>query len=199
MSGGDDQNHFPELTEAERIRWKATHSDMKAMSEGLQNGTTTGEDIRGALNRLTSHGIDDDTLVNALHVPADAGPHAGALEQILRRIPDGWGRWISHDPGWYPIVIRLDKRLASIDPDYVVHQVKEKFGALRYYAEPSGDPTSAQWETFRDPIQEAERESAITCELCGEPGQLHKSNYRLKTLCAGCANTLGYLLPPATS
>jgi hypothetical protein len=42
------------------------------------------------------------TYINpdALHIPADAGQHAAALEKILRRIPDGWGRWISHDSGW---------------------------------------------------------------------------------------------------
>lgn len=197
MTASDDQHHFPELAEAEKIRWHATHSDMKAMSEGLRNGATTSGDIRGALNRLMSRGIDHDTLVNALYVPPDAGPCAGALEELLRRIPDGWGRWISHDAGWYPIVTRLDKRLAAIDPDYTVHQVKEKFGTLRYYAEPHGEPTLAQWEAFEGAIQEAERESAVTCELCGEPGRLQKSSYRFKTLCAACADTHGYHVAPA--
>jgi hypothetical protein len=196
MTSGDDQHHFPELTEAEKIRWQATHSDMKAMSEGLQSGATTSDDIRGALNRLTSHGIEHDTLVNALHIPADAGPYAEALEQILRRIPDGWGRWISHDAGWYPIVTGLDERLAAIDPNYAVHQVKEKFGTLRYYAEPSGEPTPARWESFAGPIREAERESAVTCELCGAPGVLHKSAHRLKTLCIACADAHGYAAAP---
>lgn len=192
MTSSDDEQHFPELTEAEKMRWQATHSDMKAMSEGLQSGDTTSEDIRGALNRLTSHGIDRDTLVNALHIPLDAGPYADALEQILRRIPDGWGRWISHDAGWYPIVTGLDKQLAAIDPHYTVHQVKEKFGTLRYYAEPSGEPTPARWESFKGPIQDAERASAEACELCGAPGGLHKRTYQFKTLCSGCADAHGY-------
>jgi len=34
------------------------------------------------------------------------------------------GRWISHDAGWYPIVVACDVRLAAIDPDYVLYQVK---------------------------------------------------------------------------
>jgi hypothetical protein len=42
---------------------------------------------------------------------------------------------------------------------------------------------------------EAEHASAITCECCGEPGSLHH-NYLVKTLCARCAETLGYAPTP---
>ena len=35
------------------------------------------------------------------------------------------------EEGWYEILDRLDKALAEINPDYVVHQCKEKFGALQ--------------------------------------------------------------------
>jgi hypothetical protein len=49
-------------------------------------------------------------------------------------------RWISHDARWYPLVISLDERLAAIDPDYIVHQVKEKFGTLRCRQNPIGYP-----------------------------------------------------------
>lgn len=55
--------------------------------------------------------MDEDTLLNAVHVATDAGRYAEALEWILqdsRRL----GRWISHDAGCYPIVAILDDRLA---------------------------------------------------------------------------------------
>jgi hypothetical protein len=80
--------------------------------------------------------MTDDELLT-VHVPDDAGRWADGLERILRRIPPRWGRWMSVGPGWYPIIVALDAHLATIDPDYVVHQVKEKFGGLRYYYEPS--------------------------------------------------------------
>jgi ribosomal protein L37E len=184
-----EKQDFPRLTEAEKIRWRAVHSDMNEMSATLREGTATAEDIEAALNRLMSHGIDHHTLTNALHVPDDAGPYAPALERIVRRIPDGWGRWISLDAGWYPIVSSLDERLAAIDPDYILHQVKEKFGTLRYYC----TTRPGHWEAFKNLIGDAERTSAITCERCGEPGALHHSPHRIKTLCATCADTLGYL------
>ena len=101
------------------------------------------------------------TLLNALHVPNDAGEHADALRGMLVRIPDGWGRWISCDRGWYPLLVELDEQLRTLLPDYVVHQVKEKFGGLRYYWEsgeeahdpndpepptPGRDGNEAEWE-----------------------------------------------------
>lgn len=34
---------------------------------------------------------------------------------------------------WEELVVQLDEDIATIDPDYTVQQVKEKFGGLRYY------------------------------------------------------------------
>lgn len=191
----NEDNAFPELTDTQKARWQATVSDVRQMSAGLLDGTATQEDMQGALNRVASCDIDRDTLINAVHVPPDAGPYAIALERILRRIPNGWGRWISHDAGWYPIVVTCDERLAAIDPDYIVHQIKEKFGTLRYYCTPSGEPVTSVWDAFNDITSDAERASAISCELCGEPGLLHKTNHLVKTLCTVCADTIGGYAP----
>ncbi|MES3636389.1 hypothetical protein Q9Q75_12785 [Mycobacterium intracellulare] len=187
-----EEHDIPELTDAQKMLWRAVTSDLREMAERVCDGTATTEDTHAALNRVISCDIDPETLCNTLCVPPEAGRYADALERILRRIPDGWGRWVSHDAGWYPIVANLDERLAAIDPDYVVHQVKEKFGALRYYCAPRDDPSTALREAFRDIIDEAERMSAITCERCGEPGMLHRRSYWRKTLCASCAETLHY-------
>jgi hypothetical protein len=188
-----EDHDIPELTDAEKIRVRAMVSDMTEMAAGLRAGTATPEAVAGGVARIMSVDIDRDTMLNALHIPADAGPFAPALETILRRIPDGWGRWISHDAGWYPIVVAVDQRLSAIDPEYVVHQIKEKFGTLRYYCAPSGDePSPAVSDAFRAIIGEAERVSAIICERCSEPGVLHETRYLVKTLCASCADSLSY-------
>lgn len=108
--------------------------------------------------------IDYQQLLNAVHVPEDAGEHAEALRGILLRIPDGWGRWISCDRGWYPLLVELDEQLRMLLPNYVLHQVKEKFGGLRYYWEsgedahdpedpepptPGRDGDEAEWDGWR--------------------------------------------------
>jgi hypothetical protein len=193
MSNSDDR--IPELTESERIRIQATESDFTAMGDALRNGTATPEDVEGAFARFMSLDIDPQKRRNALHIPADAGPHAAAIETILRRIPDGWGRWISVDAGWYPLVIATDQRLAHLDPDYVVQQIKEKFGTLRYYCAPSsGDPSLELLDALDAITDDAERASAITCERCGKPGVLQRTRYWAKTLCHPCADPLGYKL-----
>jgi hypothetical protein len=76
---------------------------------------------------------DPDSFLNQIHTPEDAGEYEEDLKKILGRIPLRWGRWISCNKGWYPMLIELDQKLAEIFPDYELHQVKEKFGTLRYY------------------------------------------------------------------
>jgi hypothetical protein len=128
-----------------------------------------------------------DETRDSIHLPDDAGPYTDQLRAIMRRIPEGRGRWISCGPGWYPIVCELDSVLAQLDPEYEVRQVKEKFGTLRVYAH--GRPELR--EAFRAAIREAEDRSAVTCELCGEPGSLHQAGPSparwVKMLCQACA------------
>ena len=51
------------------------------------------------------------------------------------------------------------------------------------------------WEMFHNIVGEAERASATTGERCGESGVRHE--YWLETLCASCAEPLGYVpVPP---
>jgi len=90
-------------------------------------------------------------------------------------------------------VVSVDQRLSTVDPEYVVHEIKEKFGILRYYCAPSGDePNPSVSDAFRAITDDAERASAITCERCSETGVLHETRDLVKTLCASCADTLGY-------
>ena len=38
------------------------------------------------------------------------------------------------------MIVGLDAQLAALDPEYTVHQVKEKFGGLRFYIGSDADP-----------------------------------------------------------
>lgn len=132
------------LDPAEQARWNAVATHTAEAADAIATGDAEG--VAAAFAALRQTPVDLERVLNALHVPTDAGEWAPALERILRRIPDGWGRWISCGPGWYPILARLDHRLAVIDPGYVVQQVKEKFGGLRCYTEPSAPPCCRAWE-----------------------------------------------------
>jgi hypothetical protein len=187
----------------------------------LASATDDAEGFQGAWNamRLVGRNIDDQQSLDALHVPEDAGEHADALRGILVRIPDGWGRWISCDRGWYPLLVELDEQLRALLPNYLIHQVKEKFGGLRYYWEPGeeahdpsnpggeaavdGEATIAERERRIELAQQlvasAEKRAGITCELCGAAGRLHRTPARrYKTLCPACAEREGYVLGTAS-
>lgn len=203
----------------------------------------------------TEYSMSNEEYLNAIHLPKDVPEDLiESILEILNRIPRGWGRWISLDSGWYPLIIDLNKKLAELDPDYEAHQVKEKFGSLRYYfglkerpkapccveweAENpyprtswrSDDPKSEEYsrdyelwanamdehyeneehriayvaqaplrqirhETFdkmQELVDEAERLSMVTCELCSLPGSMHIRGSWWKTLCGNCALNEGY-------
>ena len=149
------------------------------------------DDAAAALGELVAErGLDPETVLNALHVPDDAGEWAAALEAILHRIPDRWGRWISCRRGWYPIIVRLDRAMAGVDPLYEIHQVKQKFGGLRYYYQPSASSPEERRVELAVLVRAAEAEAARTCERCGGRGVLRRSSTGwIETLCTHCALT----------
>ena len=99
-----------------------------------------------------------------------------------------WG--FTCDDGWYDIIDRLSSKLSSYVQEHGVNllradQVKEKFGTLRFYVNGYDD-------TICKMIDEADAESAVTCEVTGKPGVLCSSGYCLKTLCLEEAEKLGF-------
>lgn len=178
----------------------------------LANDAATSRSRHLSVCRRTVHCMSDDTPVplepaaaapwkpaqfDALDVPEDAaGDHRAALTAILLRIPDGWGRWISCEAGWYSLIIDLDTDLVAIDPDYALHQCKQKFGGLRFYAHASEELAEEAHRRFDERIAAAERASLTTCETCSSTaGSLRQRRGWFKTLCESCAAKSGYRLP----
>jgi len=99
--------------------------------------------------------------------------------------------------GWAQLVLDTHNKLVALDPDYTLDQIKEKYGQLRYYAEPSrkyldGDKYdyydnlteeelenlpedspeeikeyNKRFNAFYDILNEAETRSENICEICG--------------------------------
>lgn len=112
---------MPTDTNADLPRWLAADPDLaeRVTAPSPDNATTSGP--------------PDPTTVNPELLPEDADDHTDGLTRILGRIPPRWGRWIACGPGWHQLLVELDTTLARIEPGYEVHQIKEKFGGLRYY------------------------------------------------------------------
>lgn len=110
-------------------------------------------------------------------------------QRILARIAAGWPELLEVNPGWLPLLGRLDEQLSAIAPDYVVLQCKSKFGALSFYAQPSPDP-EMQNDEFAEIIRAAEWESTRLCELCGGPAQQYTIRLWSWTLCTDHARQI---------
>lgn len=69
--------------------------------------------------------------------------------------------------GWkniiHPLIDLCEKN------EVAIHQIKEKFGTLRFY-------TGSAPENVHLAVSEGERASESMCEICGEPGQLNTLN-----------------------
>lgn len=51
------------------------------------------------------------------------------------RFAEGWIPELAVYEAWIPYIEKLDAALEALIPGYEVHQVKDKFGGLRYYFE----------------------------------------------------------------
>jgi hypothetical protein len=80
-------------------------------------------------------------------------------EQAKRMVGPGWGKII-------------DDFYRKVPPEAWIHSMKEKFGTLRI------DGYNIPWETE----EEAMKQSEVTCEFCGDPGETRDLPWIL-TLC----------------
>lgn len=67
--------------------------------------------------------------------------------------------------GWKDLVLKTDRMLAHIDPDYTLNQAKSKFGALRYSYQTT--KTGIDVEIMNTIITNSESFSHRVCEKCG--------------------------------
>lgn len=77
--------------------------------------------------------------------------------------------------GWNALIDALVADLDTLTGTHCVGvaQIKEKFGALRFYLARGSELPSELLQRISERIQLAERVSAATCEECGEPGMIH--------------------------
>lgn len=116
--------------------------------------------------------------------------HANVIkENIFRSFGKGWIKEIACGEGWLELIANCHSELLSIDPNFQIQQIKEKFGTLRFYAEPS---KQEYLNEFRRIIDKYEQLSARTCEMTGMNGVLMKRGGWYKTLEPKLGFVLGY-------
>jgi hypothetical protein len=93
--------------------------------------------------------------------------------------PPGWYGFACGE-GWATLLDEAFGALRALGWNGEIHQIKEKFGTLRFYVAQDGD------QRFRPIIEKAEAASTRTCEECGAPGTLCGLTSWWHTLCPGC-------------
>lgn len=96
-----------------------------------------------------------------------------ANEDVIERLIGRGACEVAVGAGWLPLLSDLDDQLSTMDPDYTVMQVKEKFGGLRFHYGPS---TSNPYISggMAEFVWEAMERASATCESCGQPGVLRR-------------------------
>jgi len=99
------------------------------------------------------------------------------VEALKDKFLSSYYKSVDVDEGWYQIITDCDKALMQIDPDYKIAQIKQKFGGLRYYFEPSSSTYDDElWEKMNAVVLAYEKIASITCEATGNSGVLMKSS-----------------------
>lgn len=97
-------------------------------------------------------------------------------------------------PGWIGILDDLLTKLANVIPvesDFILKQVKEKLGGLRFYFRIDPEPSSEVYCEINWHIDVAEARSFHVCERCGRPGRLMKRRGFFFTACEACCSRDG--------
>jgi hypothetical protein len=94
------------------------------------------------------------------------------IAALKLKIKEPYLPYVDVDAGWYQLVLDCDEELSAIDPNYDLQQVKEKFGSLRYYFQPSDSTLRKEMDAV---VAKYEELASKTCEATGGPGVLMKS------------------------
>jgi len=101
------------------------------------------------------------------------------FRDILSRFQSGFPSIIDCEEGWNTLIADCHLELKSIDNEYTIAQIKEKFGTLRYYFA-SSNPSL--YKEMCNIVSKYEQKSASICEVCGKSGKTRNS-VTVKTLC----------------
>ena len=121
------------LYDIKRKEANAAIEEINSFVESVVSGSLEEESLKNHIKAIQQISLDPQALLNIPNIPKDAGIYKESLEKMLARIPNGWGKWIDCGPGWFPIITELDEKLSAMIPNYEIHQIKEKYGTLRFY------------------------------------------------------------------
>ncbi len=108
--------------------------------------------------------------------------------KFLSSIPFWKHERFQHGDGWFVVLYMALQDLEGMGEPFEICTIKEKFGTIRVYPADCHYPFSddgykylsdQQW----DRLEQLKTISAVTCELCGQPGETRWEFEWIRTLC----------------
>ena len=110
-------------------------------------------------------------------------------DSLKARFAEGWIALVDCEDGWRDLILGLVSDLDALGIRWEAHQIKQKLGGLRFYADPL-DSEAEQGARFRELIRAAEDRCWRICERCGTEGEtkgFRVGGLWIRTLCERCA------------
>ena len=90
-------------------------------------------------------------------------------------------------PGWAAIIKEIDEYLCTLDPNYTVEQVKEKFGTLRFYYRLTAEDITEDRMDIAQNVMALENQTATICQECGCDSKIQTRGHGwVTTMCDDC-------------
>lgn len=169
-----------QLRRLEHISGNAIEMTRAILLDYMRTHDPDKQHLRDAAREIV-HDVPEGTEIgsdaNAVLAEAKATLLGEAIDaDMLPRFAEGCEQAVWCEPGWYSILLDLDKKLAVEHPHLRYNQIKEKLGQLRVHV-------TEHSPEINELIRAAEDEASRACERCGLAGALRKDQARIQTLC----------------
>jgi hypothetical protein len=166
---------------------RMTETDLDQLAQDVLNDPATDHTLEEVLRKpKTQARLAAATTTAPARDINDNWYDSDDYHRLQNRVPRGHG-WTGVTIGahWRTIVTDIDTSLAELDPNYEIHQIKEKWGGLRYYCSLDDRDDAIAI------IRAGEARAWRTCTSCGTEDDTIRSGTILgsswvTTLCDPC-------------
>ncbi len=123
--------------------------------------------------------------------PGTATPSKATIVAALNAHTHGADIALSLGEGWWTLLWDLHSALELEFPEYHLLGLSQDGGSMVFEANPKLRTSRRSWTSrdyavLRETIEAAQEESSLTCELCGKPSDIVRSDELSHTRCLTC-------------
>lgn len=93
-------------------------------------------------------------------------------DTLVARFEERTTPWVDTGDGWLEVILWLDQALTSLDPGFTLRRIASVEGELLIEGKSSPNLSPRRASDVARAIEDTVRMAAVTCEVCGEPGEI---------------------------